>query len=189
MRYSILAGSVFVIFMLLFGCVTPKGNNVQDKRNYVLDMKNETLKDLYSKKPESKAKVEGAVGYAVFSNINTNLFLFSSGNGYGVAVDNATGKKTYMKMNLLGVGLGLGLKDFRAVLIFKDKKVFNEFVDGDFEFGGHADAAAKSNEKGAAAGGEMYVEEDIEIYQLTETGVALQATLAGTYFREYAGLN
>jgi lipid-binding SYLF domain-containing protein len=94
-----------------------------------------------------------------------------------------------MKMNLLGVGLGLGLKDFKAVIIFKDKQVFDEFVDGDFEFGGHADAAAKSNEKGAAAGGEMYIEEDIEIYQLTETGVALQATLAGTYFREYADLN
>jgi hypothetical protein len=43
-------------------------------------------------------------------------------------------------------------------------------VDGDWEFGGHADAAAKSNEKGAAAGGEVYVEDDIEIYQITEAG-------------------
>ena len=189
MRHSIAAGSFLLVFMLLFGCVTPKGNNVQDKRNYVLDMKNETLRNLYSQKPESKSKVENAVGYAVFSNINTNLFLFSSGNGYGVAVDNASGKKTYMKMNLLGVGLGLGLKDFRAVLIFKDKQVFDEFIDGDFEFGGHADAAAKSNDKGGAAGGEMYIEEDIEIYQLTENGVALQATIAGTYFRKYADLN
>lgn len=189
MRFFIAAGSLFLILMLFTGCVTPKGNNVQDKRNYVLDMKNETLNKLYSKRPESKSKVQNAVGYAVFSNINTNLFLFSSGNGYGVAVDNATGKKTYMKMNLLGVGLGLGLKDFRAVLIFKDKEIFDDFVDGDFEFGGHADAAAKSNEKGAAAGGEMYIEEDIEIYQLTETGVALQATVAGTYFRKYADLN
>jgi hypothetical protein len=60
-------------------------------------------------------------------------------------------------------------------------------VDGDWEFGGHADAAAKSNEKGAAAGGEVYVEYDIEIYQMTEAGIALQATVAGTYFRESAG--
>lgn len=144
---------------------------------------------MYSVKPESKSKVESAVGYAVFSNINTNIFLFSSGNGYGLSVDNTTGKKTYMKMNLLSVGLGLGLKDFRAVLIFKDKKNFDEFVDGDFDFGGHADAAAKSKEKGAATGSEMYIEDDIEIYQLTETGVALQGTIAGTYFRKYSGLN
>ena len=94
-----------------------------------------------------------------------------------------------MKMNLAGIGLGLGVKDFRAVLIFKNKQSFGEFIDGDFEFGGHADAAFKSGEKGAAAAGEQYVENDIEIYQLTEAGVALQATPAGTYFRQYEDLN
>ena len=74
-------------------------------------------------------------------------------------------------------------------MILISRKVFNEFVDGDFEFGGHADAAFKSGEKGAAAAEELYVEDDIEIYQLTEAGIALQATVAGTYFREYASLN
>ncbi len=92
-------------------------------------------------------------------------------------------------MNFLGIGPGLGVKDFRAALIFKKAQVFNEFVDGDWEFGGHADATFKSGEKGGAAAGELYVEDDIEIYQLTEAGVALQATLAGTYFRQYADLN
>jgi lipid-binding SYLF domain-containing protein len=152
-------------------------------------MKNETLNELYSKRPEAKSKIKRAAGYAVFSNINTNLFLFSSGNGFGVATNGKNGKQTYMKMNFLGIGPGLGVKDFRAVLIFKNEKIFSEFVDGDFEFGGHADAAFKSGEKGGAAAGELYVEDDIEIYQLTEAGVALQATVAGTYFREYADLN
>ena len=152
-------------------------------------MKNETLSELYSQRPEARAKIKKAPGYAVFTNINTNLFLFSSGNGYGVAVDNQNGKKTYMKMNFAGLGPGIGVKDFKAVLIFKNRQIFNEFVDGDWEFGGHADAAAKSNEKGAAAGGEAYIEDDIEIYQITEAGVALQATVTGTYFRQYDELN
>ncbi len=189
MRFFILAGSIALLSVILLGCVTPQGNNIGEKRNYVLEMRNGTLTDLYAKKPEAKAKVKAAAGYAVFSNINTNLFLFSSGNGYGVAVDGSSGKKTYMKMNFAGLGLGLGVKDFRAILIFKHKPLFDDFIDGDFEFGGHADAAFKSGEKGAAAAGEMYVEDDIEIYQLTESGVALQATLAGTYFRQYTDLN
>jgi lipid-binding SYLF domain-containing protein len=92
-------------------------------------------------------------------------------------------------MNFAGLGPGIGVKDFRAVLIFKNKRTFTEFVDGDWEFGGHADAAAKSDEKGAATGGEMYIDDDIEIYQMTEAGVALQATVAGSYFRQYAELN
>jgi len=189
MRFYTFAGSLALISIFFLGCVAPKGNTVHEKRNYVLSMKNETLNELYNRRPEAKSKIKIAKGYAVFSNINTNLFLFSSGNGYGVAIDNQNGKKTYMKMNFAGIGPGIGVKDFRAVLIFKNKQTFNEFVDGDWEFGGHADAAAKSNEKGAAAGGEMYVKDDIEIYQMTEAGVALQATVAGTYFREYAELN
>lgn len=92
-------------------------------------------------------------------------------------------------MNFAGLGPGIGVKDFRAVLIFKTKQSFEEFVAGDWEFGGHADAAAKSNEKGAAAGGEVYIEDDIEIYQITEAGIALQATVAGTYFRKDPKLN
>jgi lipid-binding SYLF domain-containing protein len=173
----------------LFSCVTPKGNTVQKKRNYILSMKKETLGELYKKRPEAKSKIKSAAGYAVFSNINTNLFLFSSGNGYGVAIDKKNGKQSYMKMNFGGIGPGIGIRDFRAVLIFKNMQTFDEFLDGDWEFGGHADAAAKSDEKGAATGGEMYVEDDIEIYQITEAGVALKATAAGTYFREYTELN
>ena len=61
------------------------------------------------KRPEAKSKIKEASGYAVFSNINTNLFLFSSGNGFGVAIDGAEGRKTYMKMNFLGIGPGLGV--------------------------------------------------------------------------------
>jgi lipid-binding SYLF domain-containing protein len=189
MRFYTFAGSFVLVSIILLGCVTPKGNTVNDKRTYVLDMKNETLTELCSKRPEVKSKISRAAGYAVFSNINTNLFLFSSGNGYGVAIDGANGKKTYMKMNFVGIGPGIGVKDFKAVLIFKNQETFNEFVDGEWEFGGHADAAAKSGEKGAAAAGEMYIEDDIEVYQMTEAGVALQATVAGTYFRQYAGLN
>jgi len=189
MRCSIVAASLALAAIVFWGCVAPKGNTVHDKRSDVLNMKNETLSELYSQRPEAKSKIKKASGYAVFTNINTNLFLFSSGNGYGVAVDNRNGKKTYMKMNFAGIGPGLGVKDFRAVLIFKNKQAFNDFVEGDWEFGGHADAAAKSNEKGAAAGGELYVEDDIEIYQMTEAGIALQATVTGTYFREYAELN
>jgi len=34
--------------------------------------------------------------------------------------NNKTGKYTYMKMGELGIGLGLGVKDFRAIFIFSD---------------------------------------------------------------------
>ncbi len=65
----------------------------------------------------------------------------------------------------------------------------NQFVEKGWEFGGQADAAAKSGDKGAAAAGEAYIETDIAIYQITEAGVALQATVGGTKYWKDKELN
>ena len=83
-------------------------------------MKDDTLAELYQKKPETRAMIKNAAGYWVFSNINTQLLIFGSGNGYGVVVDNSTSKKTFMKMAQVGAGLGVAFKDFRAVIIFNN---------------------------------------------------------------------
>jgi lipid-binding SYLF domain-containing protein len=171
-----------LLVLLLVGCAAPKGETVKAKRNYVQQMKSETLTRLYKEAPEARQKVAGAPGYAVFSSINTNLLLLSSASGYGVCVDRASGRNSYMKMMQIGVGPGLGIKDYRAVFIFKNRETLKHFVDKGWEFGGHADAAAKSGEKGGAVGGQASIEQDMEIYTLTEAGVALQATLAGTKY-------
>jgi len=173
----------------LVSCATPKGVTRQEQRNYVLKMREETLAKLYAQKPETRAMIKKAAGYGVFSNIGTHIFLLAGGSGYGIVLDNATGHKTYMKMRSVGFGLGIGVKDVRVVFIFKNKRVLNEFVEKGWEFGGQADAAAKSGDKGAAVGGEAYVETGIAIYQLTEAGVALQATIAGTKYWKDKDLN
>ena len=99
----------------------------------------------------------------------------------GVAENQKNGTTTYMRMGEVGLGLGLGVKDFRAVFIFKTEEALNQFVDKGWEFGGSADATAKASEKGAAVGGEAVIG-DVTIYQLTKSGLALQATLKGTKF-------
>lgn len=84
-----------------------------------------------------------------------------------------------MKMGEVGIGLGLGVKDFRAVFIFHDRATLTKFINSGWEFGGHADAAAKAGDKGAAVGGEALID-GITIYQLTKSGLALQVTVKGT---------
>jgi lipid-binding SYLF domain-containing protein len=154
---------------------------VQEKRQAVLSMKNDVLTELYKIHPQAKAEINAAPGYAVFSNANVNIIFVSFSGGYGVVEDNKTNKQTFMKMGEAGVGLGLGIKDFRAVFIFNNLDTMNKFISSGWEFGGHADAAAKAAEKGAAVGGEALVN-DIKIYQITKSGLALQATIKGTKY-------
>jgi lipid-binding SYLF domain-containing protein len=185
MKTSITVLLAICLTVAMSGCSRAVGNTADEKRAYAQKMKKDTIAELYEKKPQTKAKIASAAGYGVFSNININLFLLSSGNGYGIVHNQSNGEETYMRMQMLGVGLGLGAKDFRAVIIFKTDKSLKTFTEKGWEWGGHADAAAKSGEKGGAVSGAGDITQDMEIYTFTESGIALQATVAGTkYWRD-----
>jgi lipid-binding SYLF domain-containing protein len=103
--------------------------------------------------------------------------------------DNTSGKDTYMKMAGAGVGLGMGAKDTRVILVFTDPKVMEDFVTKGWSAGGSADAAAKTKEDGSAAGASATAIPGMEIYQFTKAGLALQATVMGTKFWPDDSLN
>ena len=189
MRFTNDILTILLAAVLFAGCASIKGNTVAEQRQYVLDMRDEALARLYDEQPVAKEQIKGAAGYGVFSNINTNIFLLSTGSGYGVVTDNKGKNPTYMKMMTLGGGLGLGLKDFRAVIIFRKREDMERFVEKGWEFGGQADAAFKSGDKGAAFSAAQTVDFDITTYQLTENGAALQATLQGTKYWKHKDLN
>ena len=90
-----------------------------------------------------------------------------------------------MKTALGGVGLGLGVKDFRQLIIFKTEEAINDFVNKGWEFGGHADAAAQSGDKGGSVNAAGDISSMMEVYQVTESGLALQATVsAAKYWKD-----
>ncbi len=180
---------VATMLALATGCGPSAKLTVGERQKIVVDMETETLQRLYQEEPATRDKIRKAAGYGVFSNANVNLILISAGGGYGVVVDNSTGRKTYMKMALGGLGLGLGAKDYRQVLIFKTREALNKFVTSGWEFGAHADAAAKAGESGGELSAEGDIAGDIETYAMTESGLALQATVTGTKYWKNADLN
>ena len=155
-----------------------------EARAEVQKMRATTLERLYKVHPAARADVQKAAGYAVFSNVGINLILLSAAGGSGVAHDNRSGKDTYMKMVSGGFGIGLGVKDFRGVFVFSTTEKLNQFTNSGWEASAQADAAAKAGDKGGAAAGAITVAPGVNLYQLTENGLALQATIQGTkYFK------
>ena len=77
-------------------------------------------------------------------------------------------------------GNGLGVKDYRVVMIFKNKDTLDKFIESGWDVGAHADAAAKAGDSGAEASGEGDIRSGVEVFSMTESGLALQATIAGT---------
>ena len=166
-----------------------KGSTPAEKRSVIQAETQKTLDELYAAKPEAREKVAKSAGYGYFSNVNVNLLVLSTENGYGVVRDNKTGKETYMKMAGAGVGLGAGVKDYRAIMVFHDPQVLQKFVTQGTNVGGSTDATAKTKDQGAAAGAEATATQGMEVYQFTEKGLALQATVGGTKFWPDDSLN
>ena len=165
------------------------GDSLAEQRKAVLTMRDETLAALVADKPIVKEKIGKAAGYAVFSNLDVNLLIVSAGNGFGVVHNNATRQDTYMKMGTVGVGFGAGVKDFKAVMLFKSADAMNSFVEKGLEWGASADAAAKAGDAGGQAGTAADVTGDMEVYTITENGIALQAMIAGTKYWKDDDLN
>ncbi len=178
---------VTLMLLVMSACASHSGKSLNQQRQAIEEMRSHTLNNLYKTKPYAADSIERAAGYAVFSNANLNLLFASAGGGYGVVHAN-NGQVTYMKMGEVGLGLGLGAKDYRLVFVFHTQDSLKRFVEQGWAFGGQLDAAAKANDKGDAIGGEITVD-NITIYQLTEAGLALQATIKGTKFWQDAELN
>lgn len=174
---------------VLSGCMSPQGDTAASKRAAVGQMRHDTLAKLYQLHPEARERIRNAQGYAVFSNVGVNLILLSAGNGWGVVRDNRTRKDTYMKMVTAGLGIGLGVKDFRGVFVFTRRDTMKDFVEQGWDASGQADAAAKSGDKGKAFAGAINVSPGIWLYQITEQGLALQATIQGTKYWKDDELN
>jgi lipid-binding SYLF domain-containing protein len=103
------------------------------------------------------------------------------GGGYGVVVDNTTGHETFMRMANIDLGLGLAIKDIRAVFVFNDRGTMNDFVNRGWEFGAGAEASAKYKESGGSMAQSVSLR-PIDIYVITENGVSLSATVASTKY-------
>ncbi len=83
----------------------------------------------------------------------------------------------------------MGIKDFNIIFIFDNKTVFDDFQNSGWEANAQADAAAKSGDKGDDITAAMTVAPGVHLYKMTETGVALQATVQGTKYWKDEDLN
>lgn len=174
----------FTVVLLTAATLSAKDTPEQERENS-RKMAAQTLEDLYKLQPSAQAALQKSAGYAVFNNMGTNLLVLSTARGAGIAVDSKTNQETFMKMLSAGVGLGLGVKDYRVIFVFEDAKALGQFLNSGWAASAETDAAAKTASSGAAYSGGIQVAPGVWVYQITKKGLALQLTLQGTkYFKD-----
>lgn len=143
-----------------------------------------SLKRLFAAVPQAKALFNKSYGYAVFDNRKT-AFLLAAGSGAGVAFNNTSGQKTYMRMRSLGANIGAGVQFYQSVFLFETERAFNSFIQSGWEATTAADAAF--GKAGAAA--EVKFNGGMAFYHLAESGALVSASIAGTKYWVSEDLN
>lgn len=118
-----------------------------------------------------------AAGYAVFT-VTKGGFIVSGGGGNGVAVNKATGQRTYMRMGTAGVGLGIGGQRYSLVMMFETDDRLNKFLAGGWDSSATAEAAA--GQEGVSVRSSFI--NGVAFFQITEKGLMAHADVSGTKF-------
>jgi lipid-binding SYLF domain-containing protein len=165
-----------------------KPADLQAKRAELRKMCDQALATLYKAKPDAKATVQKAAGYGCFTSFGMSFFVGGAG-GKGLVHSNATKTDTFMNMGQAGGGFDFGVKQYREVLVFKDAKTLDQFINKGWEFGGTATAAAAAGGKGGSADDTQISGGAIQVFAVTNTGLAAGVSAAGRKYWKDDELN
>jgi len=147
----------------------------------------------FKSSPSTTEFFENAYGYAVFPTIGKGGIVL--GGAYGTGQVYLAGRPTG-SVNLVQVSLGfqLGGQAFSQIVFLQDKRAYDAFTAGSFEFGAQASAVALtlgasaqagSTGTGAAVGKEQsqanYVG-GFAVFTLAKGGLMYEASIAGQKF-------
>jgi len=158
------------------------------KQAEVLKKTDTVLQAFYAKKPELKAAVAKAPGYAVFTTYGISFLVGGSG-GAGVVRDNKTNANTFMKMGSATAGAQIGAAESDMLIIFKNAAAMNDFVNKGWTSGGTATAAAGAGGKTTGSGVGSSMMENAESFTLTKSGVDVGLAVGGSKFWKDTDLN
>jgi len=187
-------------FLFLISCAGTQKNAPEDtssasstltdeqkaqERNHILKKAEDTIAQLYKSKPEAKKAIESAYGYAVFSNTGYNVILYVGGKGAGVAFKNSDKKPVFMTMLNAGTGPGVGYVDYRQVLVFSSKTLFDQFITVGLNTSASANATIKVGKADVDESGAIELMPGAHLYQINEKGMDIQANWGGMkYFKD-----
>ena len=162
--------------------LTPEQKEAERKARFKLA--DEALAKLYKVTPDAKKAVEGAVGYAVFDITSIYAIMFVGQKGKGILFDNAKKKSTFMTSSRMGTGPGAGKQRVFQVFVFKNKTAMDQFVLAG-GLGGDVGASVSTGTDGSVRS----FNPAVDIYQIPESGMAVQASWGGTVYAVDSDLN
>ena len=179
--------TLFFLAILVFALTTPALAN-----SY-----NSTIAN-FKKSPVVRPFFQNSYGYAVFPLVGKGGFVIGASYGEGLVYENGrvTGNTSLIKATL---GFQVGGQALSEIIFFQDKRAYDEFTSGNFQFDASASAVAitaglqaKAGTDGTSAGAnlvpsaskqwETRYQRGMATFIQTKGGFMYEASIGGQYF-------
>lgn len=164
--------------MLSFAAGSAFAATKAEKQAEVVKATSTSLEKFYKFKPELKAAVAKAPGYAIFTTYGVS-FIFGGAGGTGMVHDNKTQKNTYMKLASASVGAQIGAAENDILVVFKTPAAMSDFITNGWGAQGGVAATAGAGGKSAGGGVSGSATDVSDSFTLTQNGVTAGVAIAG----------
>ena len=177
---AMLMAALLICLMSATAFAATSPDKIAKQRAEIDTLSVQALQRLYNKVPSAQNVIKNCYAYATLSNTGIKLGILGDAHGRGLAVNNTTGEKVYMRMKEMGIGLGIGIKEYDLIFVIGTEKAWNSFISGDLKFASSADASASDGQAGGAIDGASIAANGVWVYQITKKGLTLEASISGT---------
>ena len=177
---TLLMTALMVCMLTATAFAATSQEKIDKERAQIESLQVKALQNLYAKVPSAENVIKNCYAYATLSNTGIKIGLFGDAHGRGLAVNNVTGEKVYMRMKEMGLGIGIGVKEYDLIFVIGTEKAWNAFISGDIKFASSAEASASDGKAGGAIEGASIAANGVWVYQMTKKGLALDASIKGT---------
>lgn len=166
--YLLISTSVFIT-----GCSTMTIDELNNRRNELDTMADNAVKELVTNDPALNVKLGQSLAHGVANMKLTKVPIVGAGGGEGVLLIKKTQERIYFTVRRLDLGGGWGARAYKALIIFNDQKILDQWKDGKWVFEAGAEASAGTAAAQGSSGG---TENDFSIHILAEGGASATAT-------------
>ena len=180
---------ILFALVLMTASITFAKETPDQTRAKLNDMRVKVLDRMYEKYPSAKKAVQYSYAYCTISASAVKLGILGDDHGRGMVVNNETGKKIYVKMKEVSVGLNVGAKEYDLLFVILNKEAWERFISGNIKFGTEVSAQASDGVKGDTFANATIVANGVWVYQLDKKGLAVELSLKGAKISPYKNLN
>ena len=167
---------ILVIGLLFASVVNGKSIPIEERDAVRMELQQKAqdiITAVVANNPQVQEEIDNSVGYLAGTAFSAKSLLLGGATGEGIIYDKHNRSRTYIDLNRIELGVGLGAGDYRYLVIFQERSSLLRFRRGTWKSSIGAEAEIGEQDKGSST----ITNKGYKIYVLEDTGANASITL------------